>query len=331
MVKEVVSPPYIIDEQVLKRFDQRMTVFERMRNDKDAPFFGHGMYDRSLEVIARGEDGYSLVDFGRMLGAWTVYDYFHGAFSFKKLQDDRSVMVKPVLSRLVVDNVGTITNIIKDIAQFYGSSLVGISRIDQRWLYSHNQKGEEIEIGDDFKFAVVMAIAMDPERIRRSPDFVASAESALGYSRMAFSVACLAEFIRYLGYQAIPMGNDIALSIPMAIDAELGELGRNGLLITHQFGPCVRICKVFTDLPLRPDQPIEFGVKSFCEGCRKCVEACEVEAISDAKKPSYDIACASNSRGILRWAVDHERCYQFWIENGTDCSSCIAACPFTKG
>ena len=37
------------------------------------------------------------------------------------------------------------------------------------------------------------------------------------------------------------------------------------MLITPEFGPRVRIAKIFTDFPLSPDQPILFGVRSFCE------------------------------------------------------------------
>ena len=138
----------------------------------------------------------------------------------------------------------------------------------------------------------------------------------------------MAEFIRNLGYKAIPMGNDTALSIPLAIDAGLGQLGRNGLLITPEYGPCIRICKVFTDLPLFVDKPIEFGVTKFCKTCSKCADACEADAIQKTNEPSFKTECISNNQGILRWAVNHDKCYSFWIENGGDCSNCIAACPF---
>ena len=53
----------------------------------------------------------------------------------------------------------------------------------------------------------------------------------------------------------------------MAVDAGLGELGRNGQLITRDFGSSVRISKVFTDLPLIPDRPVDLGVQRFCEQC----------------------------------------------------------------
>ena len=94
---------------------------------------------------------------------------------------------------------------------------------------------------------------MDAQAIVSSPAFRAGVATGVGYSRMAYAISCLAEFIRHLGYAAIPMGNDTALSIPLAVDSGLGELGRNGLLVTPQYGPCVRICKVFTDLPLATD------------------------------------------------------------------------------
>ena len=186
-----------------------------------------------------------------------------------------------------------------------------------------------IQIPPEYEWAIVMAIRMDASAIRTSPAFPAATAVGIGYSRMAFTIACLAEFIRNLGYKAIPMGNDTALSIPLAIDAGLGELGRNGLLITPEYGPCVRLCKVLTDLPLKPDKPIEFGAAEFCRQCRRCAEACEVGAIQLAPEPSFDVVCRSNNHGILRWAVNHDKCYSFWVQNGADCSTCIAVCPFT--
>ena len=145
---------------------------------------------------------------------------------------------------------------------------------------------------------------------------------------MAFVLARLGEFIRNLGYDAIESGNDIALSIPLAIDAGLGELGRNGLLITPQYGPRVRLCKIFTDLPLEPDKPIEFGVKEFCKECKLCAKYCEAGAISMDDEPSFDGVCPSNNPGVLKWYVDVEKCYLFWLENGMSCSTCIKVCPY---
>ena len=92
-----------------------------------------------------------------------------------------------------------------------------------------------------------------------------SAVTALTYSRMAEIAASLAAYIRALGYPAIPCGNDTLQSIPLAIDAGLGEMGRNGLMLTPEYGPRLRICKVFTDLPLARISPLISVCKHFAK------------------------------------------------------------------
>jgi hypothetical protein len=57
--------------------------------------------------------------------------------------------------------------------------------------------------------------------------------------------------------------------VPFAIEAGIGELSRLNKLVTPEFGPAVRLCKVFTDLPMACDTPIDFGLE-FCKKCKKC-------------------------------------------------------------
>jgi reductive dehalogenase len=278
--------------------------------------------------MASDDPGYSRLEYARMRAAWTVSNHFRGAYSWLKLG-----RTDPVLSQMdthPVTDPALMSEQIKSTAKTYGADLVGIAALDRRWIYAQNMAGQALDIPTEFKYAIVMAVTMDAVGIAASPAFTAGVATGVGYSRMAYAIACMAEFLRCLGYRAIPMGNDTALSIPLAVDAGLGELGRNGLLVTPEYGPCVRLCKVFTDLPLQPDRPRPFGLTEVCRGCRKCAEACEVEAISSDPAPSFRVVCRSNNRGIQRWAVNHDKCYAFWIENGASCSTCIAACPFTQ-
>ena len=219
---------------------------------------------------------------------------------------------------------------IKQVARIYGANLVGITTIDPRWVYSQffsPVTGESGENNIPYKFAIVMGIEMDWKGINTSPREEASAATALAYSKMSQLSASLAKYIRSLGYPAIPCGNDTAQSIPLAIDAGLGELGRNGLLLSPEYGPRQRFCKVFTDLPLVPDQPVDFGIQKFCESCHACAAACPVNAIRFEDRTT-ETTSISNRPGILRWPVNVSRCYLFWRENGTDCSNCVAACPW---
>ena len=222
---------------------------------------------------------------------------------------------------------------IKRVAKFYGADLVGICELDQRWVYSNyfdRVTGQSGELDIPHKYAIVIAVEMDLEGIKTSPGHGASAATARGYSNMAEVAPSLAKYIRSLGYPAIPCGNDTVQSIPVAIDAGLGELGRLGLLITPEFGPRVRLCKVLTDLPLKTDKPIEFkfSMQNFCESCILCALACPVEAVPFGERTTEPTSI-SNRTGILRWPVNVEKCYTFWRMNRTDCSNCIAACPWT--
>ena len=326
---DIDSTPYTIDPAVHGRFDERQTVFMRRHWDRDASFFETEYRSGAAARIAADEAGYSQIDFARVLASWTVHDCFGGAFSWKRLGQADTAMMQ--LGRHPVDDPAQMSVEVKKTARMFGADLVGICRVDERWIYSHDRSGDPIAVPPEHRYAIVMGIAMDRDAVMTSPQYLSAAATGTGYSRMAFAIACMAQFLRNLRYSAIPMGNDTALSIPLAVDAGLGQLGRNGLLITPEYGPCVRICKLFTDLPLEPDAPIDFGLTEACRGCSKCADACEGGAISAAREPSFEVACPSNSPGILRWAVDVDRCYDYWIRNTAACSNCIAACPFTSG
>ena len=170
---------------------------------------------------------------------------------------------------------------------------------------------------------------MDYQAIRFSPNAIAGAATGLGYSKMAFVANSVAIYIRSMGYDAAPCGNDTALSIPLAMAAGLGEPGRMGLLITPQYGPRVRLCKIFTNMPISHDTFQPFGVKRFCDVCMKCAQHCPSRAISyDAPTTQGD--CVSNHSGVLKWYTDPEKCYRFWAENRMDCTTCVSVCPFNK-
>lgn len=68
-----------------------------------------------------------------------------------------------------------------------------------------------------------------------------------------------------------------------AVEAGLGWLGRNNLLVTPQYGAQVRLVSILTDLPLPAGKPLEFG----CGNCFDCIKACPAGALS-SERPYYD-------------------------------------------
>jgi reductive dehalogenase len=186
-----------------------------------------------------------------------------------------------------------------------------------------------VEIPDEYEYVIAMAHEMDYDLIRYAPTDIGDASTGMGYTRMALTAGLLARFIRDLGYKAIPCGNDTALSVPIAMQAGLGELARNGLLITREYGPRVRLSKVFTNLPLVVDQPIEFGITEFCSKCLKCADSCPGRAIIPGERTTKPNNI-SNAGGELKWPINGEKCLNFWGSNGCSCMVCIRVCPFNK-
>ncbi len=126
-----------------------------------------------------------------------------------------------------------------------------------------------------------------------------------------------------LGYDAkahYDANYDIILP-PLAVQAGLGELGRNNILIADKFGSRVRIGAVTSNINLEFDSPINIGAEQFCEVCEKCAINCPTKALSINGK--------SLIRGIEKWTTNVENCYSIWRFYGTDCGICMAVCPFS--
>jgi epoxyqueuosine reductase len=332
---------YIVEP--IERMDQKNIGFTRARWDttlvgeKGFKDWGHQLYGL---VMPREKAGYTLQDMALQNASWWLELGFAegnaagrtGLFAWDSKQ--MGVSRPPEGLKIDINNPQKITRHVKNVAKYFGADLVGVCELDRRWIYSHwynlrTRENGPLEIPKEYKYAIVMAHEMDYELEKYAPTRIADAATGMGYTKMAFTAGLLAQFIRGIGYKAIPNGNDTGISIPMALQAGLGELSRSGLLVTREYGPRVRISKVLTDLPLVVDQPIEFGVTEFCSKCALCADACPGQAIIHGER-TIEPHNVSNVRGELKWPVDAEKCFKFWAINGTPCTVCIRVCPFNK-
>ncbi|MFX1281982.1 MAG: reductive dehalogenase, partial [Promethearchaeota archaeon] len=341
-----------------QRFREKNNMIYRRLWDRNLPTFGK-MFEANIENhINSQKDGYDRLDFALVAAGWTVYEKFPYAFAWERENlMDLGYGTNWMRTKYLINDITLFTRKVKNAAKFYGASLVGIADVNENWIYkdgfvrpalsSEAESKKRVRGGDTSKSiletpinlpeginkVIVIAIEMDQNAISTAPAQPAAAAAAIAYSKMAFVISCLGEFIRNLGYRAIQCGNDTALSIPLAIDAGLGALGRLGLLITPEYGPRIRICKVFTDLPLVSDNPNKKFIEKvgkYCSSCFKCADACETKAISQEEEPKFKGLNISNNPGIKKYYTDAEKCFEFWIENSSDCGKCIAACPFSK-
>ena len=191
MIEKIDIPPYAINKKILKRFNQRQTVFGRKIYDKKSDFYKKGMYNNSAKIISKNTEGYSRIDFAKMIGSWTAYDYFHNAFSWERLVDANSVMEKPELEKFPVKDALDMSREIKKAAIQYGASQVGITCVNNLWLYSKDMDDNPIKVPEEYKFAIVMTIKMYGFAIKTSPSLQACTATGIAYSQMAFLIGCV--------------------------------------------------------------------------------------------------------------------------------------------
>ncbi len=97
-------------------------------------------------------------------------------------------------------------------------------------------------------------------------------------SRGHLAIPMQMEHMRVRPYKDIPtewtpdFDNNVA-----AVAAGLGELGVQGVPITHEYGTRQMFTSVVTDAPLEPD-PMYSGA-ALCDRCMKCVETCHMKAL----------------------------------------------------
>ena len=331
---------YVVGE--VERFDEKNEMGKRVIWDPALRDMARAYYARfnGLEMPEERE-GYAIKELALEMAGWHVaLDFGSGLYTggggleaWEARPVGKTTTTRmPEGLKLEVEDSAEATRVIKRAARLFGAPLVGVCELDRRWLYSNSyhtvtKEHKPIVIGEEYKYAIVMAHEMDYEGMRQAPNRITGAATSTVYSRMEVIGALLAQYIRGLGYKAIPMGNDTANSIPLAIDAGLGELSRSGLIITPEYGPRVRLNKIFTDMPLVPDSPIEFGVWDFCMKCEKCAHFCPGQAIMRGQ-PTTKINNICNREGLLRWPLNAEKCSR--VKCGGECAVCIRVCPFNK-
>ena len=348
--------PYEVDPSRLARMSERFTMFSRNVWDparQSRPELSENLTRENL-VEGRGAvPNQTRLDYALMAAAWR-----HAAMGGGQDYDWEGVggQVRGAgLTRMGPWDPAELemswvdaTLAVRHAALFFGASLAGVAELNPLWLYADrfaptredrertipvvyggDRFGQEEDawyIPESMKWVVVLAFEEDYHALANSPGRLASAATGNGYSRMAVTSSQLADFLRGLGYRAFPAGNGVGPSIPMAMDAGLGQLGRMGLLVTPKYGPRVRLAKVITDMPLVPDAPIDFGVTEFCEACMLCAEDCPSESVTRGSM-TWEGRSPSHNPGALKWYTEVEGCYDF---NGFSCSNCKRVCPFNK-
>ncbi|OLS16461.1 MAG: 3-chloro-4-hydroxyphenylacetate reductive dehalogenase precursor [Candidatus Heimdallarchaeota archaeon LC_3] len=332
---EDIFYPFEVDPEKYKPFNEKNVIFSRYRWDKNFSNYNNHPFSGGPTKISLNQEGYSKIEYAASQAAWTIENIIteneNQEFSSSGVVGSKQ---KPVFDQknAIKETPENLTIWIKKFAKFSGANLVGITKYDPNWFYTANRHGENYHFPEDFKSVIVFAVEMDEDGINTTPRMSSMVATGLGYSKIAFVRSILAKFINNLGYNSIPAGNQVGLSVPLAVMAGLGGYGRHGLLITKSYGSRVRIAKIVTDMPLIYDKPNKKFIKSvnrFCDSCFSCARNCPSASISFEKFSLGKTHSVSNNPGILKYYINPDSCYDFWIKNGGDCSNCIAFCEYS--
>jgi hypothetical protein len=217
-----------------------------------------------------------------------------------------------------------ITKKIKAFGLHLGAGKIRIAELKESWVYA-DQPVPCYGEGDNrkpFPYVICIAVPQNPFFIDNHNGLSQSLEVAWTYAYASFISYVLSDFIKYLGYQAIPVPVSATpyLVPPLFIDCGIGEDSRCGQVVTKEFGNNWRPGGVITNLPLALDKPVDFGLQDFCDKCSICADKCPSGAIPKGGRQVV--------RGYRKWHVDADKCYTLWCAQGHPCSICQSVCPW---
>ena len=209
-----------------------------------------------------------------------------------------------------------VTEDIRLRAREMGFHEAGFTRFDMRYVFK-SKKGWV-----KFPHAICLAWEQDYEPTQSAPSLWADGPHHGVYRTMGAVALDLADYIRSLGYHAqIHSPNDNSSAyIPMFVEAGLGQLGANGQLLSPHFGSRARIMIITTDAQVTYDQPIDYGIHTFCSICQVCVNRCPGRALMREKVWW---------RGAEKHKLIYRRCRPV-MARYEGCAVCMKTCPIQR-
>lgn len=114
------------------------------------------------------------------------------------------------------------------------------------------------------------------------------------------------------------------VDVAVAQRAGLGFIGRNGLLITEEYGSYVYLGEIITNIEFEPDQEVSFG----CGDCTRCVDACPTDALLGDGRMNAQ-RCLSYQTQTKGYMPKEYRRNMGHVIYG--CDICQIVCPYNKG
>lgn len=114
------------------------------------------------------------------------------------------------------------------------------------------------------------------------------------------------------------------IDVAVAARAGIGFIGRNGLLITKEFGSYVYLGEIITDIPFAPDSPVDYD----CGDCRRCIDGCPTQALLGNGEMNAQ-KCLSYQTQTKNYMPEKYRRKMGKVIYG--CDICQIVCPYNQG
>ncbi|SEA71467.1 reductive dehalogenase [Desulfuromusa kysingii] len=227
------------------------------------------------------------------------------------------------------------TKLIKRMAHLFGTSIVGIGKFDERFMFTNKMRGMKDggahwgnKVPEHWKSIIIFGVPMYWDQTYAAIGYCTSYDA---YFRSRVTAGLLERFIHELGYPAraqFPGYHYEIMMEPFLLTTGLGEYSRSGMVMVPELGCNVRPAAVVTNIEFEYDQPIDVKMADFCLKCKICAETCPSGAIPTTDKPETVV------RGFKRWYLDQEKCYNQWASGQTvdalGCRVCMGVCPYTR-
>ncbi|MEW5720627.1 MAG: reductive dehalogenase [Chloroflexota bacterium] len=287
------------------------------------------MRNTAYGLAARGEYG-AVVQKG-------VQQSLPGKYPLSAAQKDVIDHIALILSNPTGKKIAPIpqdpavlTRHIKSVGYFLKADVMGACKVPQSAYYSHDKQGNPIECRYENAIIIAMRKELNTMRASKGFDWIGDPLSFQAYAHLGLVAETIADYIRRLGWDATPqygpsfVNKYVVLLPPLLIAAGIGEVSRAGIILNPFLGLAFKAAAILTDLPIVPDQPIDFGLQNFCQHCKICAENCPSHAISTGDKVMYN--------GYETWKLNTPRCASFNFTNkrGTMCNRCVKSCPWSQ-
>jgi len=304
LLKRVEKPTNRIPGPV-RRVDARESVFGRSA----AGEFGEELQREFLRMTVRYPLGASLTDLQRHINSYRESEH-------------------PVAPKKapIPDDPRVLSRHLKCLGAFLGADIVGIGRLPQSAVFTHDMAGEPIDV--DYRYAVCLVCRKHEPTLCASNGWeeIVDPASFQAYQRLALQSEGMADYLRRLGYEAEAsnMFTYLTLMPEVVLACGLGEVSRMGIILNPFLGANYKAAAVLTNMELELDGYVDFGLQEYCSRCTICADQCPSHAITKGRQTLYN--------GYYTWKLNARLCNDFDVLNreGCVCGRCTKVCPWHR-